>query len=235
MRSLSIGIIGLLMCVLAGCHHAGVVPDGWNSTEVLIENGEPTDNSIAPQNNDSDSSGTLQVIICYGMVLSNHTAVRLCVPNHNTLMWDPGGSYLKEDPTRARIHDVITEQAPTIFQWWEYRRDGCQEPVMEVFEWSIAADQANRLRTILLEWHDPLDPKQTFEPDAGGLQCCFRASEFLMRFGDHRPYVPKLYFWPHELGEHLWTQQPDRVLIYRRHGESMAYHRDAVAISSPNR
>ena len=73
------------------------------------------------------------VFICYGNVLSNHTALRLETPGKPALMWDPGGTFLENDPTRKRAHDVITHNAPSVWQWWLYRRDGCKEPVMQVF------------------------------------------------------------------------------------------------------
>ena len=45
----------------------------------------------------------------------------------------------------------------------------------------------------------------------------------VVRFADGRPDVTKKYFWPHELGEHLWDQQPDSVTVYRADGATMIY------------
>lgn len=212
----------LLITTTAGCHHAGTVPPGWHATPLA----SPPPHA---QGNGEHSSAQLQVFICYGNQLSNHTALRLTAPHKPTLMWDPGGTFLQHDPTRARRHDVITQNAPTVNEWWRYRRDGCREPIMEVFQWSLNPDQANRLHAILTDWQDPNDPTQTFEPDAGGLQCCKKVSEFLMRFADRRPHVTEKMFWPHKLGEHLWTQHPDRVLIFHADGETHQYQRDPAS------
>lgn len=212
----------------AGCHHAGTVPPGWQGKPLISESLPGPSQTVpdtGPQGNGSGPPAILQVVICYGKTLSNHTALRLEAPGVQTLMWDPGGTYKQDDPAYERRYDVLTRNAPTIQQWWLYRRDRCREPVMEVFQWSIIPDQARRLHTILLTRHDPDDPAQLFEPDAGGLECCKRVSEFLSRFADDRPAVSTRYFWPHKLGEHLWTQQPDRVIVYRKEGPNMVYTR----------
>lgn len=212
----------LVLGLAPGCHHGGLAPNGWV--------GEP----IEPHRDtaqEDPSHATLQVFICYGKVLSNHSAIRLTAPGRQTLMWDPGGTYGQNDPTRARRHDVLTQNAPTVDQWWRYRRDGCREPIMEVFQWSLDTQQAHRLHALLTRYQDPADPAETFEPDAGGLQCCKKVSEYLMRFADGRPGVKEKLFWPHELGEHLWAQSPDHVWIFRRDGPSKVYRRDTGSVS----
>ncbi len=211
------GCLCLSLALAAGCHNAGTVPPGWQS------------NPIASEDSDTQPSAQLQVIICYGKVFSNHTALRLTTPNKPDLLWDPGGTFLQHKLGHGRRHDVITQNSPTIDRWWQYRRDGCREPVMEVYQWSLEPDQANRLHMILIDYQDPTDPAQTFEPDAGGLQCCTKITEFLMRFADGRPHVNEKIFWPHKLGEHLWTQNPDRVLIFRADGESSAYRKHVTS------
>jgi hypothetical protein len=219
----------MLSCLTAGCHHAGTAPPGWRGEPLLQSKDAPPEHAAAVGNgagNDDRPTGTLQVFICYGGVLSNHTALRLEAPGVQSIMWDPGGTYKQDDPAYARRYDVLTKNAPTVEEWWRYRRDSCREPIMEVFQWTLDAEHAQRLHTILLSRHDPADPSQVFEPDAGGLECCKRVCEFLSRFAGDRPAVPVRYFWPHKLGEHLWTQQPDRVMVFRRDGESQAYRRD---------
>ena len=221
----------LSMCFPAvGCHHAGTAPPGWYGEPVGAQDTNGPANQA--QGNGHPATGTLQVVICYGTVLSNHTALRLTTPNQPALFWDPGGTYKHDDPAYARRHDVLTQNAPSIEEWWRYRRDGCREPVMEVYRWSIDAEQAKRMYHVLTEYADPADPAQTFEPDAGGLQCCKRVSELLIRFADGRPGVKKNYFWPHELGEHLWSQQPEDVTVYRAEGPATAYrYRPASAVA----
>ncbi len=226
-------LLALAFCT--GCHHAGTIPPGWHSQPIASTGDQtnPLSNPIHPESsNGTNTTPQLQIFICYGKVLSNHTALRLTTPHKQTLMWDPGGTYLQHDPTRARRHDVITQNAPTVDQWWQYRRDGCREPIMEVFQWSLNTDQANRLHAILLNYHDPNDPSQLFEPDAGGLQCSTRVSEFLMRFTNDRPNVPTKMFWPHKLAEHLWTQNPDSVTVFRSDGNNQLYRRYSKSILS---
>jgi len=237
MRRIAAAAVLLTLTLDAGCHHAGTIPPGWHGEPLsLVDDQQPQPTGTEhPDQGNGDTRGStaqLQVFICYGKVLSNHTALRLSAPGKEALMWDPGGTYKQYDPSYARRHDVLTKNSVTVNQWWRYRRDGCYEPIMEVFQWSLAPDLAQRLRAILLERQDPDDPGQTFEPDAGGLQCSKRVSEFLMRFADGRPVVDKKYFWPHELGEHLWTQQPDRVMVFRSNGDNHVYRRNAESTAA---
>jgi hypothetical protein len=225
-RRILLLLLMLLIAPAVACHHAGTAPPGWVGEPVTAP--DTTDPTNQSQGNGGQSTGTLQVVICYGKLLSNHTALRLTTPDQTTLFWDPGGTYQHDDPAYARRHDVLTDNAPSIDEWWRYRRDGCREPIMEVYRWSIDTEQAKRIHRILTEYVDPTDPTQTFEPDAGGLQCCKRVSELLIRFADGRPAVTKRYFWPHELGEHLWGQQPDDVTVYRADGPTTAYRLGAV-------
>lgn len=228
MNRATTSLLSVIICLAAGCHHAGAVPPGWRGEPISVLDGNDTpytDSAHDGRGNGHQPPGTLQVFICYGTVLSNHTALRLIAPGKETLMWDPGGTYKQDDPAYARRHDVLTQNAPSVEQWWRYRRDGCREPVMEVYQWSIDAEQARRLHGVLLNRVDPADASQTFEPDAGGLQCCKKVSEFLARFADGRPGVTKKFFWPHELGEHLWGQNPDRVTILRSDGRHIVCYR----------
>lgn len=218
--------LALVILLAVGCHHAGTAPQGWRgvafSPGAVVNKGNPA--QPASVNETNEPHGTLQVLICYGKVLSNHTALRLVTPGEQTIFWDPGGTFLQHDPTRARRHDVLTQNAPDLMEWWHYRRDGCREPILEVYEWSLHTDQARRLHGVLLNHRDPENTDQIFEPDAGGLQCCTRVSGFLMRFAGGRPNVNKAYFWPHKLGEHLWSQHPDRVWVFHAQGEHQVYH-----------
>ncbi len=229
MSAMTRGIRLISLCffvLIPGCHQAGTVPPGWRGEPYAFD-ALDTNNPPAP------SAGTLQVFICYGKVLSNHTALRLEAPGLNTLMWDPGGTFKQDDPAYARRYDVLTRKNLTVEQWWRYRSESCREPIVQMYEWSLSSGQAKRLHTILITRHDPLDRSQVFEPDAGGLECCKRVSEFLDRFADGRPAVPERYFWPHELGEHLWTQSPDRVVIFRSDGQNMSY-RSSPGSSTPD-
>ncbi len=222
MKAMRRVILPLLLCIFsfaAGCHNAGVAPQGWTGSPYIDE----AEYSL-------NDSGKLQVFICYGVIFSNHTALRLETPERPTLMWDPGGTFKQDDPEYARKYDVLTRNAPSVEQWWYYRGKMCNEPTMHMYEWSIDAEQADRLRTILLTRYDPLDETQEFWPDANGLACCRRVSQFLMRFADGRPDVNEIYFWPHKLGEHLWTQHPDRVVIFKKNGPITGYQ---LATDSP--
>jgi hypothetical protein len=223
----------LFLIFFAGCHNAGTIPPGWHGEPVSQANDQQTQpaNTTTSQHNTNTPPAQLQIFICYGKVLSNHTALRLTTPHKPTLMWDPGGTFLQYDPTRARRHDVITQNAPTIDQWWQYRRDGCREPIMELFQWSITPDQANRLHAILLNHRDPNDPTQSFEPDAGGLQCSTKVSEFLIRFANDKPTITQKQFWPHKLAEQLWTQNPDSVTVFRSDGNNQVYRRYSKPVS----
>ncbi|GAB4108203.1 MAG: hypothetical protein Kow00105_14540 [Phycisphaeraceae bacterium] len=198
-----------------GCHHAGILPAGWRPAAADTNSLGNGIHDELPDSEISQQPGRLQIIICYGELISNHTALRLVTPGKPTLVWDPGGSFMHDNPTYGRKRDVLTQNAPTLEQWWAYRRDGCQEPIMHVYEWAITPRQAQRLYHVLTRFHDPLDPKVRFNPDAPALQCCKKTCEFLQQFADGAPDVPERFFWPHQLGDHLWGQHPGRVLIYR--------------------
>lgn len=231
LRASSIALLLMTAGLVGGCHHAGTIPHGWRGEPLPPDAfaSHPVQ-SQTPGNGDDRAGdgdrGQLQVFICYGKVLSNHCVLRLTAPGKQTLMWDPGGTYGQFDPKYARRHDVLTQNATSVDQWWRYRRDGCLEPVMEVFQWELDPGQANRLHALLLTGEDPTDPTQTFEPSGAALQCSNKVSEFLMRFADGRPFVPHKMFWPHDLGEHLWTQSPDRVMVFKRNGPAYVYRRD---------
>lgn len=201
-------LIGLVGWVLCGCHYGVPVPDDWMEQENPIGRaGGRGENHNAP--------ARLQVLIHYGYMYSNHSTLRLTCPGRPVLFWDPGGTYGDEDPNIGRKRDLLLARPPTLEQWWRYRNKGCDEPIMAVFEWELSDDLARRLHATLLNGTDENHPRGYFHSDIASWHCCVAICDFLMRFADDRLTVPRTWMLPRNLGRHLWTQSPDRVLIFR--------------------
>ena len=201
----------LLICALlvGGCHSGGVVPDGWVEAAAAVEAIDDAD------------AAKLQVIICYGRLLSNHTNMRMQTPDRPALFWDPGG-YYGTNPTLAHVRgverhkDLITARPPTLEDYWYHRHAYHDETVMEVFEWDIRPQIGQRLRSVLEQGTDDSHPAGRFDNDYPGWFCCIAVSDFLRRFGQDVTPVDQKYFMPQDFAQYLWKQQPDRVHIFRR-------------------
>ena len=208
------------LAFLSACHSGRPrIPDGWVAV--------PGPSIEAKQNRDDHAR--LQVIICYGRWLSNHSTVRLTSPDGHVLFWDPGGMYGRKDASIRRRADLLLSGAPDLGRWWHYREHGCGEPFMKVFEWSVSSDQAKSLRDALIAGSRPPAVPGAFQTATAGGFCCIAVSEFLQRFGGPSIVVPTRMFWPHNLADHLWSQSPDRVVVFEAGGAVVAYvHEDGV-------
>jgi hypothetical protein len=70
---------------------------------------------------------------------------------------------------------------------------------------------------------DKSHPRGKFTTESNGLFCSLAVSGFLNRFATPIMNVPQKYFLPHKLARVLYTQSPDRVLVFRRNKLPMVY------------
>jgi len=155
-------------------------------------------------------------MVCYGPLTWTHTAIRLVNPTHSTVYWDPGGSYGLENPRFIRRRDLIANPAPTLDQLWAYRMKDCLGNAMEVFEWDLPIHRVRSLQDVLIRGSINPKAKGTFDPNVIGSDCSKKVCLFLQKYLVGRIDVPKCLLFPHDLGRHLWTQRPSRVILYRK-------------------
>jgi len=160
--------------------------------------------------------GRMQIIICYERYWSTHAVVRLVSSDGTAILWDPGGGYWVHDPEAVgRLADLVTSNVPTLEQWWAYRRSFTCEPFNTVFEWETSPGDAERLEAALRKAATALDGTCRFRTDVIRGQCGLAISDYLHLFGAPYVTIRKRYLWPHDLGRHLWHQNPDRVTVFR--------------------
>lgn len=221
MRHLLCVAVIFVLSGAAGCHGGVPAPKGW----VNVGGGGAGGEAVA----DRDDRGALQVIICYGAHFSNHAALRLTCPGRLVLFWDPGGNYGEDDPGSGRARDLILARPPTIQQWWDYRRNGCREPIMAVYEWELSGHDARAMHGVLLHGLAADEPGGPFHSDAPGWYCSLSICDFLARCGGKAVAMPQRWFLPLNLGKHLWTQSPDRVTIFRDQQPPAVYTQPLMA------
>jgi hypothetical protein len=104
-----------------------------------------------------------------------------------------------------------------------YRRLGCDEPCMLVFEWRLTPEQARQCRQIFERSLQQGGGTAAFSTDAPGGGCAVYVSRFLTH---HCPVLQGLsgnWFWPDNLAQALWLHRPMRVLLYQRDQPVMQY------------
>ncbi len=160
----------------------------------------------------------LQVLICQGQVHGTHTGLRVLQPGAETVFWDPAGQFgiKREDLRRSR--DVIAENAPSIAEYVEWRFHGAEDSAVALFEWRLTPQRARYFADILT--HDAVVPEgeEEFETTTIGLFCCHAVCKYLDRFAKDEMTIPTFWYRPEHLGDHLWTQHPDRVAIFHDDG-----------------
>jgi hypothetical protein len=157
----------------------------------------------------------LQVLIVYGLLWCHHSALRLTVPGHSVLFWDPGGSYGVLEPDKVRERDLILANPPDIEAYLKYVWSRSSQEV-EIFEWTLPVPDAEELWEVLVNGAGKKHPAGPFKTHTMGGFCGSALSDFLHRFGRKVVSVPRTYFFPHDLARRLYTQSPKRILIFRR-------------------
>jgi hypothetical protein len=211
--------------LFAGCIHmpAPHLPSSWNGMAV-----EPVCFADIP------GKGRLQIIVAYGPIVENHVALRLVCPGRQVIFWDPGGIYNLKKAPHTRRDDLIVVDPPDLVTYLEFR-ERFDDEIVEIFEWELETDQAVRLHDILENGTDENHPGGLFKTDTAGFFCSSAVSSFLKRFASDVVTVSDIYFWPNDLARELYTQNPDRVLFFRRNHAPMAYVPPPPAMyGSPN-
>jgi len=217
--------ISLLMaaCFLGACHSPMNIkpPAQW-----VASSPAPMAMSLAPQQ-PQDRDATMRVIICYSPLISSHACLLMDGPGSQRLFWDPGGTFGQDKAPYVRQGDVLLDDsALNLQELWQYRRVGCNEPHVLVFEWKITAMQAQHRRAILTRHARDEKGSVLFDADAPGGQCSVYMSAFLRRFCEETSKQVGDCFWPHNLAKQLWQCQPDRVMLIRRPDEVTLYTRE---------
>lgn len=211
----------ILVTGAAGCTGGGArIPDGWQSRTVTFEQFAESMDLANPLGASSAGSnakhpGRLQIIICYGSLFSDHTALRLVSRNHDTDFWDPAGSYGVRTDSVVRQRDVLIEGTPDLRSYWQWRQSPCHNEALEIFEWEVPEGIDSEFHQLIREGLPDDDPHGPFSTYSHGMMCCISVSGFLRRFGGDLLDVPRTLFWPHELAAQLRTQHPDAVIILR--------------------
>ncbi len=187
----------------------------------------------AVDHNPGLSQPRLQVFIMYSGLTSSHSALRILKADGTQTFWDPAGEFARSDypstydrvPPSARprrVRDIIVENPPdlsTFLQWrWEVA-----DTSVEVFEWHITPQQAERLSRVLLTGKPEPEAEKQFSSSTWPAFCTVATSEFLERFADPEIHLSDWYFFPHSLAKTLYTQSPDRVLVFAPNTHARLY------------
>lgn len=180
------------------------------------------------------NSAKLQVIITYNPLYCTHTALRLRRANAPPVLWDPAGSYgsigeslpdfATRETTIKRTNDLIMDKVPNLDSYWQFSLQ-MNDVGMEVFEWQISNLAANRLLA-RLQMGAGLIPgdQHNFKTETAGFFCSVAVSDFLNRYAKEFIPIQERYFFPHNLAEQLYQQNPTRVVIYRKGEKKLVYH-----------
>jgi hypothetical protein len=205
-------------CVLSPAPYR---PADWTSRP--LESGPHTDPAGGPH---------LQVIITYGGLTSSHSAVRVVGPGDQVVFWDPAGDYgrwgIPLNPVYGpyplgvdRSSDVIRRDPPDLQTYVRFRW-GLDDTGVEVFEWDLPPEEADRLRVILLRGTDPSTGAR-FTTNTAPPFCATAVAAFLRRFVSPTSTLSGWYFFPHSLARALYAQRPSRVLVFLKDGSSVLW------------
>ncbi len=208
-----ISICLLCLSLITGCFHgpAPYRPKSWIATPIDQASGSPRQNEPL-----------LQIIIVYGPAWCHHTALRLECPDRPVLFWDPGGSYGVSDATDVRSKDLIRVNPPDLKTYLQFAWKHSSKEV-EVFEWDLKLRHALEMYDVLLYGTGKDHPAGKFTTLTLGLFCSVALSDFLHRFAKETLDVPRTFFFPHDLARVLYTQSPNRVLVFRRGNVQKVY------------
>ena len=161
------------------------------------------------------NEGVMQLIVAYGPVMQTHAAVRLEVGPERIVHWDPGGDFGRRDPGFNRVNDVMSGASSSLQRIWHFRRSTCGNDAMLVFEFDQPIEHVAALQDTLVNSAKRPKSPGAFKTRVTPSQCVLTVCKFLRERSPNQPHIPKLWLYPHELGKHLWTQNPDRVSLYR--------------------
>lgn len=187
-------------------------PGGWS--ELQPGSGAATLQAAMTRN---AQPGKLQIIVCYDQVLNTHAAVRLEMPDRSAVYWDPGGAFAQGDVTHyLRKRDVIANPTPSLQEIWQHRSNSLGNKEMAVFEWDLPPSRVQELMQSLLDGSEGKNTPNAYDPNCRPADCAVTVCDFIQKRADDIVKLSWKWRYPHEIGEHLWSQNPARVLIYDR-------------------
>lgn len=202
-------LLAVYLACPMGCASAPPeAPEAWSGSRLPITDATAFDGPTS----------ALQVLICHGQVHGTHTGLRLLRENQETIFWDPAGAYGKNRDDLHRRRDVFVSGAPGMAEYVRWRFDGAEDSAVSLFEWRLSPERAAYFAGILTGTAEAPQGQEAFDTTTIGLFCCRAVCEFLDRFARDEMSIPKYWFRPEHLAEHLWTQDPDRVGIFRDDG-----------------
>lgn len=212
--------LGIGVAAVAGCASIdGPMDRSYRQAESIPAIGVATpDDRAGSHLIDTETGPVLQIMVCLGGAYGTHTGVRLIHSDGRVVFWDPAGHFGLSDPDVRRRRDVIVEGFPTLGEYVKWRLVGAGDQSVAVFEWHLDPDQVSRFDGVLHGDADRTPGGVAFDTTAIGLFCCKAVCEFIERFAGPEITVPERFFRPDQLGRHLWTQHPDRVLMFRADG-----------------
>ncbi len=201
----------LLSLAAPGCTSGQpVAPPQWEQRPAISTDPETFDEPVS----------ALQVLICHGRTHGTHTGLRVLRPPAETIFWDPAGQFGRNREDLERRRDVFSENAPTVAEYVAWRFDGAGDAAVTVFEWRVDAERTARFAAILTQTAEGIN----FETTTVGLFCCRAVCRFLERYAQDEMEIPQRWIRPEDLADHLWSQRPTRVGIFRADGGVEVYH-----------
>ncbi len=222
-KNLLIILLVLGLTVHSGCcfHRSSVpkLPKTWYCNECDTKSLE-----------DDTEQAKLHVFIMYSGMICSHVALRVYCQSKGPIFWDPAGGFGRHhedvDPAIQNSHfdipaelgsvrkkDMIVEGVPSINQYLAWRKQ-IQTSGVEVFEFNLSDEDAEKFWTIIRDGTNRSHPKGAFHTNAVGGTCGLVVAKFLHRFaGDI--VVVNTVLYPHNLSKQLYRGNPDRVIVYR--------------------
>lgn len=212
MKRIAIAIIGLALA--SGCHES-YGPDvrvDWPARPTAIAN------VPRPQ-----GAGLLQVITGYTPPVYSHAALRLQTTDGQVIFWDPGGDYALRTP-KGRIEDRIVHP-PEVAEYIRWRLDVVGDRGGEVFEWDLTPEHAAQLALLLVNGATTEQPKEKFNSNEIGGRCALSISSFLRRYCPQQVKMTRNWFYPYDLAQAMYKENPDRIIVYHKKKPVVVYYR----------
>lgn len=198
-----VSLLCLSLLLLAGCAHYPLpnLPDDFKASVVSKDVLE-----------DKPDVASMQVLIMYGAIVCNHTALRLHCPSKGVLFWDPGGGYATEGFVKTkRYKNVIRDNPPTVNDYMHWRTL-IPTSSSEIFVWEGQTHEICKL-------YDYIDKASLqgryngFKTQTPGLFCSTAVSNFLQDKAQSFINVEGAFF-PHNLSKKLHEEKSaDNVYI----------------------
>lgn len=203
-----------LMCT--GCiHHIGganLPTRGWEATPAdpaMLKTAVP-------------SRPTLRLFACHSFWYGDHAALWVGSPSGLWAFWDPAG-WLADDYKWKDKDDVICRPFDLDF-YWRWRSEDYDGLDMLVFEWDISEREARRVHRLLTS-----GCYTTWTPPG---VCCVNVCNFVHTY---LPYIcappPPFHAFPGFFGEQLWSQDPDRVIVYHKCRRTVVYRKSGTKVA----